>query len=165
MYDTPALVSTQLTTTGKYNITLSLDTRHDWYKLYSRANYEELEESRSRDLQVNLHLKMEENERWLPTAVSSPHTSWLKNCLRNCVGPRPDVEHAVHTDHATHHSFCSIKLLIVAFLVTLALAVMGLLLFWNYQCIFVWHLCFEDGEISSAFLETDEGYCNGRKCI
>ncbi|MCI4386952.1 hypothetical protein PGIGA_G00068730 [Pangasianodon gigas] len=112
-----------------------------------------------RDLQANLHLiagRMGENDRWLPKPVSSPHTSWLKECLRNYVGPRRGVEHEVHTDHAAHHSFCSRKLLIVAFLAMLALAVMGLLLFWNYQCIFVWHLCYEDEEVSSISAFGDE---------
>lgn len=108
---------------------------------------------RLRILQVNLHLsasRMSENEQWMPTPVSSPHTR-LKKCLRKYLGPRSDVDHAVHTDHATPCSFCSRKLLIVAFLTMLALAAMALLLFWNYQCIFVWRMCCEEGtEVSDA---------------
>lgn len=90
---------------------------------------------------------MEENQRWLPTPVSPPHPSWLKKCLQAYFGSRPDVERGVHTEHTAHHSR---KLLIVAFLVMLALVVMGLLLFWNYQCIFVWRLCYENEEVSSG---------------
>lgn len=84
---------------------------------------------------------MDENQRWLPTPVSPPHTNGLKKWLGKYFGPPSDVERAVHTDHVAHHSFCSRNLLIVVFFAMLALAVMGLLLFWNYQCIFVWHLC------------------------
>lgn len=108
---------------------------------------------RLRDPQVIFHLRarrMGENQPWLPAPVSSPHTNWLKKFLWDHFGPRSDAEHAVRTDHAAHRSCCSRQLLIVAFLTMLALTVMGLLLFFNYQCIFVWHLCREDEEDPST---------------
>lgn len=106
---------------------------------------------RLRILQVSLHLspsRMGENEQQILMPVSSPHTSWLKKCLQKHSVPRSDVQHGVHTDH---RSFCSRKLLIITFLTMLILAVMVLLLFWNYQCIFVWHWCHEeDTEVDST---------------
>ncbi|KAK2827674.1 hypothetical protein Q7C36_018600 [Tachysurus vachellii] len=121
---------------------------------YFSVTYEErLKEPRLNDLQVDLYLsagRMGVNERWLPTPISHPHTSCLKKCLQNYFGPRPDVEQAIRSDHVTHRSVWSRKLLIVAFLAVLALAVMGLLLFWNYQCIFVWRMCYEGQDLSSA---------------
>lgn len=90
---------------------------------------------------------MGEDQEWVPT---SPQTSWVKKHLENYFGPRIDVERAVDADPTAHGAFCPRKLLIVIFLAALVLAVMGLLLFWNYQCIFVWHLCYEDS-ISSDY--------------
>lgn len=120
-----------------------------WYKFKKK----QLFVLRLRYLQVAFHQsagRMGENERWLPTPILSPYSNWVKKCLSNYAAPQPDMEHAILTDPATHHSICSRKLLIVAFLALMALAVMGLLLFWNYQCIFVWHLCYEDNDISGA---------------
>ncbi|GAA6068993.1 uncharacterized [Tachysurus ichikawai] len=94
---------------------------------------------------------MGENERWLLTPISHPHTSCLKKCLQYYLGPCPDVEQVIHSDHVTQNSIWSRKLLIVAFIAVLALAVMGLLLFWNYQCVFVWRMCYEGQDLSSAF--------------
>ncbi|KAK6305346.1 hypothetical protein J4Q44_G00241260 [Coregonus suidteri] len=102
-------------------------------------------------------VRMAETEPWIRAGgpweapVHRPPVSWIKQWLWRPPTSRPKDEdrerhHAGQLEDSTTSpsSCCSRQRILLAILIMVALAVMALLLLWNYHCIMVWHLCLDE---------------------
>lgn len=93
---------------------------------------------------------MDENEQCLQTPVSPVKNGWMKKWLGRYLTVRRDIERGDPCSHPDVPRSHEGKYIFAALLVLLALLIMGLLFFWNYLCIMVWHMCTEDEEFPSS---------------